>query len=151
VLRAPCLPALFALNALALLFSDANPCLAVGVFIIEDDPEEIFSTPRRAPRARSFLECGPVHDLHMLPVSHLKNALGHEGSECPAYGREGGADILGNLGARHRKIYLVRRLPLGEFELLQQLKEQCQLRDRVPGRQHKSVVLGLPQLMTQLG
>ena len=69
----------------------------------------------------------------------------------PCWWREARRDILGSLGARHRKVYLVHRLALGELELLQHLKKQCQLRDRVLARQHKRMVLRLPQLMTQLG
>jgi hypothetical protein len=87
----------------------------------------------------------------MLSVPHLKNGSRGEGSECSAYGGERRADIFGNVGARHRKVYLVHLLAPGEFELLQHLKEQCQLRDRVLARQHKRMALGLPQLMTQLG
>jgi hypothetical protein len=41
-------------------------------------------------------------------------------------------------------------LPLAS-ELLQHLKQQCQLRDRVLVRQHKRMVLNLPQLTIQLG
>jgi hypothetical protein len=92
-----------------------------------------------------------VDDLHMLSVSYLKDAPRREGSECPAYGGERGADIVGDVGARHRQIYLVHRLALSEFELRQHLKEQRQLRDRVPASQHKRMALSLPQLMTQLG
>src|SRR5215475_11363264 len=87
----------------------------------------------------------------MLSVSHLKDASRCEGSECSAYGGERGADIVGNVGARHRNVYLVHRLALGELDLCKHLKEQCQLRDRVLARQHKRMALSLPQLMTQLG
>jgi hypothetical protein len=87
----------------------------------------------------------------MLSVSYLKDASRREGSECPAYGGERGADIFGDVGAQHGKVYLLHRLTPGEFELLHHLKEQCQLRDRVLARQHKRMALSLPQLMAQLG
>jgi len=41
-----------------------------------------------------------------------------------------GADILGDIGAIHRKVYLARGLAPGRLKLLKHLKEHRQLRKR---------------------
>ena len=60
-------------------------------------------------------------------------------------------DAIGNVGAVHRKVYLVRRLVSGGLKMLQHLEKQCQLRNRVLARKHEGMTLGLAEFMTQLG
>jgi hypothetical protein len=70
------------------------------------------------------LEGGTVDDLYMSSVPDVQYAQSRKGSKGPAYGRKRSAHIFGNVGAVHRKVYLIHWLASGGLKMLQHLEEQ---------------------------